>query len=300
MISFKNLGKFDRLGNQLFQYAFTRLNAQRLGVPFYCPRWLGDEVFLLNDEKERAADLSGVHSAYRQKSLNFDRKDLEIQDGTDIYGFFQSEKYLDAEKVRAWYTFKPQVLSRVREKYRHMDFSKAAGLHLRFGDMKHNPMFVIVPPSYYRRALSIVNPRGNILVFSDDSQTAKIHMGAIGRDFIYIQDNKDYEDLYLMSQCRDFVCSVSTLSWWGAWLNREPGKTIVTPREWIRPGHALKCPNLCCPGWVELKTCGFFWQDYRWLNAKKVWRQRLSKIRTRDATGNIKSLKNFVKNKIRV
>lgn len=302
MISFKNLGKFDRLGNQLFQYAFTRTTAERLGVPFFCPRWLGDEVFLLGDEKQRAAsvDPEDTPYSYRQKKLHFDENDLRIQDGTEIYGFFQSEKYFDHGKVRQWFTFKPEVISSAQHKYRRLDFSKCTGVHLRFGDMKHNIMFVIAPLEYYRKALSILKRREKVLVFSDEIETAKQYLAGAGRDLMFMEGNKDYEDLYLMSRCHDFVCSVSTLSWWGAWLNPEPDKTVVTVKEWIRPGHPLKSPDLCCPGWVALRTCRFLWDDYRWLKAKPVWAERLEKIRGRGLKGNLESLKNFLKNKLSV
>jgi hypothetical protein len=53
VISFSKLGSMGRLGNQMFQYSFLRLQAQHLGVKFYCPTWLGDSMFELEDDSER-------------------------------------------------------------------------------------------------------------------------------------------------------------------------------------------------------------------------------------------------------
>ena len=50
MLSFSKLGNYGRLGNQLFQYAFLRMTARRLGTQFFCPKWDGDDIFNLNDE----------------------------------------------------------------------------------------------------------------------------------------------------------------------------------------------------------------------------------------------------------
>ena len=60
MISFCKLGNYGRLGNQLFQYAFLRMTARRLGTQFFCPKWDGDDIFNLNDEGERASEPSGL------------------------------------------------------------------------------------------------------------------------------------------------------------------------------------------------------------------------------------------------
>jgi hypothetical protein len=49
MISFPKLGNYGRLGNQLFQYAFLRSSARRLGVQFHCPKWDGGDIFDLDD-----------------------------------------------------------------------------------------------------------------------------------------------------------------------------------------------------------------------------------------------------------
>jgi hypothetical protein len=146
MISFKSLGKSGRLGNQLFQYAFLRTTARRLGVKFYCPEWLGDKIFKLNDAEERASECAGIDKEYVPfNNCGFTLEALHIQDGTNIDGFFQSEKYFDRETVRRWYAFKEELFVSIEEKYACVDFAESTGIHLRFGDMKDNPKFMILP-----------------------------------------------------------------------------------------------------------------------------------------------------------
>ena len=113
------------------------MTARRLGVKFYFPEWIGDKVFCLNDEDERATVIEGIHREYVQSRSNsgFEEDALSIKDGTDTYGYFQSERYfLDRSLVRGWYTFSDEAIISVRENHRHLDFSADVSLHFRFGD----------------------------------------------------------------------------------------------------------------------------------------------------------------------
>jgi hypothetical protein len=300
MISFTRLGKAQGLGNQMFQYAFLRTTAQRLGVTFFCPAWKGERIFQLKDEAVRVREPLSIDKKYCQPkdTSGFSPSALRIEDGTEIFGFFQSEKYFDGAQVRRWFTFRDEVIARVREKYQRIDFSRSAGVHLRFGDMKRNPMFVILPLRFYTRAISFLKNKERILVFSDEIDTAREYLQGLKGDLFFIEGNADYEDLYLMTRCRGFVCSVSTFSWWGAWLNENPDKIIVAPREWIRPGHPWRSSDLQCPGWIMLRGCRPLVDNYRFLMKKKEFGERIFRMRTRSIKENLFALKNYLKRKM--
>jgi len=258
MIAFGSQKKhLGGIGNLMFQYAFTRMTARRLGVKFYFPEWLGDRVFCLNDEDKRSPIVVDIYERYEQPRSNcgFDEDALTITDGTDIYGFFQSEKYfLDKNWVREWFSFKDESIISVREKYHHLDFSKSTSLHFRFGDkMRLWDMFITANLAYYVKALSLVNHNENLFIFSDEIDRAKKTAEGLSGNIIYLDGNKHYEDLYLMSLCNDNICASSTFSWWGAWLNNHSDKIVVCPKEWLRPGYH-EHRNLTCDGWIEIRT----------------------------------------------
>jgi hypothetical protein len=271
MISFNRLGNYGRLGNQLFQYAFLRATARRLGVKFYCPHWIGDEVFELNDSDERALEPINIHQIYNQPShcSGFNQDALSIKDGTDITGYFQTERYWDRDIIREWYRFRENKICRVRRKYEQIDFTKSVAIHLRFGDFAsltlNRIVFYIPPLDYYIRAFSRIEKNENILVFSDDTRLARQYVQPWNAKYLFIENNEVYEDVYLMSQCRDIIISTSTLSWWGAFLGESRDRMVIAPAEGpFRPGPLLFAPfypllkidnhDYLCNDWIKVKS----------------------------------------------
>lgn len=249
-----------RLGNQLFQYAFIRSTAQRLGVKFYCPEWPGHQIFDLNDDSERTTVNPHLEKQYVEPARNFgfNENALALEDGMAVKGYFQSERCFDQERARKWFTFKGEIIQSVKEKYRAIDFSKSAGLSLRFGDLMEDPFAHFMPQlRYYEKAVSIVKHTENILVFSDEIEKAKNFLKGLRGNLIFMEGNSASEDLYLSSLCHDFICSSSTFSWWGAWLSRYPDKIVVIPKQAEQPSvskRAGRRAHYICDGWISLHS----------------------------------------------
>jgi hypothetical protein len=94
---------------------------------------------------------------------------------------------------------------------------------------------LLVDPTYYQRALELVVgsvPNPHIFVFADYPDWAREHIRTPW-PLEFVTHNgaeRDYEDFWLMSQCRHFVIANSTFSWWAAWLAESAGKVVVAPR----------------------------------------------------------------------
>ncbi|MEI6711817.1 MAG: alpha-1,2-fucosyltransferase [bacterium] len=154
---------------------------------------------------------------------DYNRANISLSDNTEIVGHFESEKNFNIQKVRKWYSFREEKIIRVKEKYSSINFIQSIGLHLRLCDKEINKYFkkiYYVPRlQYYIDALDHLDSYENLLIFSDNISAARDFFKNLNSSrIIYMQDNADWEDLYLMTQCRDFVCGASTLGWWGAWL----------------------------------------------------------------------------------
>ncbi len=259
MISFSTLGTRSKLGNHLFQYAFLRSTALRLGVRFYCPRWIGDSAFHLDDSKERSEAPEGIESRYREPRnyTGLNASALGIRDGTEIEGYFQTEKYLDRKCVLSWYRLREDLLADVRRRYGHVDFENCVGLSVRLGDFAttYGDVFFVPRRDYYKRALEMISRNSTIVVFSDDVPRAKTLLGDLGAPTVFMEGYEPYEGIYLQSQCHHFICSPSTYSWWGAWLNTYPDKRIIVPQEGaFRPGAPVRNDEYWPESWVKIRA----------------------------------------------
>lgn len=282
-----------RLGNQLYQYAFTRTIAKRLGVKFFVPDWLGDEVFDLDDEMERAKSPDATKYLYHEFNLNYVKNEtrdcgynpraMEIGDHTEIHGFFQTEKYWNKDDVRRWYRFREEKITAVRDEYRKIDFANTAGLHVRLGDFTalfFKDRFYVPRAQYYKRALQLIPRDRTILVFSDDPAGAKKHLKGLSKSMIFIEGPEPYEQLYLQTQCHDFICSPSTFGWWGAWLINYPDKVIVAPGEGCyRPGSPDINKDYWPEGWLTIPSLRPIIDGHRAVLAKTFPQRLMDKLK---------------------
>jgi len=258
MLSFSKLGSYGRLGNQLFQYAFLRTTAQRLGTKFFCPKWDGDSIFELRDECDRVNTPSGIIHHFDLPQVGFALEALSVGDNTEIQGYFQSEKYYPNQQlVREWYTFRDDIVAEVTKHYRGVPLQDCTSFSLRIDDDFSNPDyrrgFPLYPLSYYKKALQIVDSKGPILVFADRPDRAREFFQPLrGRELIFVDNLNGPQQLYLMTQCRANIITNSTFAWWGAWLNGNPDRKVIAPSEWLRPGCRPIIRDILCDDWIKV------------------------------------------------
>ena len=51
-----------------------------------------------------------------------------------------------------------------------------------------------------------------------------------------------FYDLCMMSMCSDAIIANSSLSWWGAWLQKNPNKKVIAQNPWF--GEKLSFNNI--------------------------------------------------------
>ena len=132
-------------------------------------------------------------------------------------------------------------------------------IHVRRGDyVTFSTMFPPVERTYLKPAISgftNMNIR-NFLVFSDDIPWCKQHFTQYeGCNFQYSEGRNEYEDLVLMSQCEHNIISNSTFSWWGAWLNQNPNKIVVSPSEfnWFGKKSKIDTKDIIPKEWIQIR-----------------------------------------------
>lgn len=247
------------LCNQLFQWAFgyslsKLLNKELvLDVSFYrggCSGCTPREFGLNNFKNLKLKYLEGEtmsdffkSDVFKVKDNHFfsDRDYLGIKGNILLDGYWQSEKYFHEHRneIHKLLDFG------LDDKFSDLDFTNSCSIHVRRTDYLHSPKYhTNLGLNYYRKALEKINPSGTIYVLSDDIEWCKNTFK--NNNLLFIENNRDIEDLKLMSLCSDNIIANSSFSWWGAWLNKNPKKRIIAPGQWFGeegPGSADIIPK---------------------------------------------------------
>jgi hypothetical protein len=133
-----------------------------------------------------------------------------------------------------------------------IDFSKSTIIHIRAGDYRSQKQAIgMLSTSYYsavNQRLSI--PTSKTYIISDESSSSISNR--IGKTFQYeyIDPSKLHplEMVALISQFVNIGLSNSTLSWWGAFLQKS-GR-VVAPEKWF---FSLESPRLLIPSHWDLE-----------------------------------------------
>tara|TARA_R100001086_G_scaffold105190_1_gene52836 strand:- start:417 stop:1295 length:879 start_codon:yes stop_codon:yes gene_type:complete len=272
MITFLELGKHGRLGNQLFQYAALKGIALRNNYECKIPdpkqmMWHGQQCLLdqFNIESEYLTDEDLVtlkHQAVEPDPWGYYQGFLDIPDHTNIHGFFQSVNYFQGHEK--------QICKELTPKAEHMEFAKKyianlkkdghqiVSLHLRRGDntdgSKSDEKYlhfygksdIFDTESIYGRYLSeaikfFENKKVKYLVFTggsrdnDDSKDINWAKNNFKKDNFVVSETADpMQDLSLIISCdHNITCHMTSFGWWGAYLNPNPQKIVTAPKDYF-------------------------------------------------------------------
>jgi hypothetical protein len=179
----------------------------------------------------------------------------KINGNIKLVGHFQSEKYFieHRDKILELFEIDNTTKTYLSEKYGDIINQDTCSIHIRRGDYLGLPNYHPTQSiEYYKESIQIIGEEKHFLVFSDDIEWCKENFGfLINKTFI--SDNKDYEDLYLMSMCKNNIIANSTFSWWGAWLNNNENKQVIIPSKWFGVSNShLNTNDLYCDKWIKL------------------------------------------------
>ena len=178
------------------------------------------------------------------------RYDEEVLGLNDAYlnGYFQSDRYFTDNDVimqlKNEFYIKPDQVFTTEESwalYRDIQQTESVSIHVRRGDYLE-PGTVetyggICDTDYYKRAIDRMiseHPDSEFYVFTSDKEWCEKNVS--GSRFHAVdtgEENEDAADLLLMSLCKHHILANSSYSWWSAWLNDEPDKTVLVPPRWL-------------------------------------------------------------------
>ena len=181
-----------------------------------------------------------------EKSWVFDPNLLTGSLKANVYlvGYWQTEKYFTSIEniIRNDFILKDVSDEVNRKMLAEIDSDSLSSvcIHVRHGDnaTPKASQHGVLPLSYYYKAMedlikTVKSP--HFYVFSDDTEWAKesLRLDFPSTFVSHNGDEKNYEDLRLMSYCKHHITGNSTFSWWGAWLGKKPGQLVYAPKRYF-------------------------------------------------------------------
>jgi len=252
-----------RLGNQLFQYAFTYSTSRKYKQIYYFrvdPYYVFSVYMYFKLRRAEYLRLFLSRSVYyllRRLNVAFHiKKEDETVGAKEVNvfyeGYFQSISFFEnyERQVRKMFKLKKKYINEFNEKYKFVFSSsfKTAVIHVRrtdfssFGNDELGGKDLTLPLTYYQKCINDLEciPGLKLIVISDDQEYVKNNF-KFRNDFQF-ENNSEIVDFQLLLNADYLVISNSTFAWWAAFLNSK--KTIVyAPKYWLGFKVKNESPN---------------------------------------------------------
>jgi hypothetical protein len=273
MITFKEIGRYGRLGNQLFQLAILKVVSLKTGYDIILPKDTSyrnhhGQNCLLNNFNFKTITYGDpiIKYSYLEKSdWNYDERIFTVPDNTDFFGFFQNSKYYTSYQDELIEEF--QLINKIEEKINSVleKYNNTVSLHVRRGDMTDgtNPSLsnwandtsensIVI--NYYKKALSLIPQDSTVFLFTGGSRNNENQndLEWCKQNFkddriVFIDFLNDIECFALMKRCNYNITSfISTFSWWASFLNKN--KNVIAPINFY-PNSNIEIENFYPKYW---------------------------------------------------
>ena len=179
-------------------------------------------------------------------------------------GFWQSEKYFEhCEKdIRKQFSFLPFDELKNIELSKKMSTENSVAIHFRKGKDYLQSELVgkgLCGVEYYQRAIDYIQRHVAspiFYVFTDNPNWIKCNMPNFDYtlvDWNNISGKRSFRDMQLMSCAKHNIIANSTYSWWGAWLNSNPNKIVISPNKFFNDTTGFfEKQDIVCDDWVKI------------------------------------------------
>jgi len=178
---------------------------------------------------------------------------------TFYFGGWHSEKYFAdvKEDLLSTYEFEKFTDQKNLSVLSEISSTNSVALHVRRGDYMNeaniNLFGKVCTKTYFEKAIEVLNqkiPNTHYFIFSNDITWVKENLVFEKATFVNHNFGADsWKDMCLMSECKHNIISNSTFSWWGAWLNKNEDKVVISPSRFLNDDqHTDVYPN----DWLKL------------------------------------------------
>jgi len=170
---------------------------------------------------------------------------LSVQDPI-LEGYFNNYLYFEkfSSEIAQLFTTDTLYDSQFKEIEKKISSSESVSINIRRGDYlnsKHKDIFVHLDKDYYQKTVGIIRERVReplFFIFSyDDPEWIQKELSfdkneivVLGKEYVG-ERFKTY--LRLISLCKHNIISNSTFAFWGAFLNKNRSKIVISPQKWM-------------------------------------------------------------------
>ncbi len=255
-----------QLGNQLFQIATTLAYAWDHDLTPLFPK-LNSSDYRLNYNRDRLFFRLNTSNYPRQPKAEYrelkwhSSETIPFKKDLKLIGYFQSWRRFDHHRDKLLEIFAPSEadLDDLTARYADvLSHPNTVGIHVRTfnADLHYSKWHPFMGMEYYRQAMRMFPENTLFVIFSDRIQWCKKHFPLFGKRCFFVEGNDQVQDLLLMSMLKHQIIANSSFSWWGAYLNQNPNKTVIAPACWMHPAlyaFPLQHPNdLLPPDWIMI------------------------------------------------
>lgn len=160
-----------------------------------------------------------------------------------VKGFFETNRYASEIKAELQKNFQP-LQPLLPENQKLMDVIRhrnSVCISIRRGDFVDDPnnknVYFVCDRQYFQNAIQKIKEKVQdpvFILFSNDIEWAKQNVKIDGECFYESGKDPVWETFRLMSSCKHFIISNSTLHWWAQYLSPNPDKVVIAPNRWYR------------------------------------------------------------------
>lgn len=235
------------LGNQLFQYAFAKsLEANNedpvaLDITYY-DSYYNHCDDIAHREYLLPCFVDGLQYGEQEKRTRVNQweynKDQEYKN-CFFFGDWQKASFFNGLDLGIKLK-EDHITKDAKTLADKMHQENSVAVHVRRTD--YQKLGWLLDMSYYERAAAVFhNETENpvFYIFSDDLQYCFDCLPFYANMYV---SKGELMDFWLMSQCKHNIIANSSYSFWAAYLNENPDKIVVYPKNWvIKMAHPVDC-----------------------------------------------------------
>ncbi|HVU96489.1 MAG TPA: alpha-1,2-fucosyltransferase [Puia sp.] len=182
-------------------------------------------------------------------NYNFQPQMLHRSRGIRFYaGGWHSDRYfrdIKDQVLRAFEFDRSKLGAANEEMLQRIKVCRSVSVHIRRGDFldanNYSKFGSVCTLNYFLTAIEKVRSMAegaHFFFFTNDH--AWVRENFQGTDVTVVDINKagdSWKDMFLISQCEHNINSNGTFSWWSAYLNRNPEKIVIVPRNFLAGIH---------------------------------------------------------------